>query len=418
MKNHPFSTPEPLAGQPRLIVIGGGAAGFFGAITAAEARPDAAVLIVEQGKEVLGKVRISGGGRCNLTHACWDPRELVAAYPRGQRELLGPFHKFGPGDTVAWFASRGVETKVEADGRMFPVSDRSQSVIDCLTGAAAAAGVQVRTQLGVKALQARPDGWTLTAGTETLYAERVLVATGSSARMWAILAGLGHQVVPPVPSLFTFNLQDPRLTGLAGVAVPAAQVRLPGLDLAQQGPLLVTHWGLSGPAVLKLSAQGARALHACGYHFPLEVDWTGQGPEATAANLAAIRRTQAKRKVLNHSPEGLPQRLWERLVAAAGIHPDQVWAHLRREELDALTAQLTAGAFSVTGKSTFKEEFVTAGGVDLREVDFRRFASRKLPGLFLAGEVLDIDAITGGYNFQAAWTGGWLAGQAVWEGLA
>ncbi|RMG59498.1 MAG: NAD(P)/FAD-dependent oxidoreductase [Bacteroidetes bacterium] len=403
---------------PRLLVAGGGAAGFFGAVVAAEACPGLAVMILEQGHEVLGKVRISGGGRCNLTHACWDPKELVQAYPRGQRELLGPFHKFGPADTVAWFGDRGVETKVEADGRMFPVSDQSQSVVDCLQKAARAAGVVVRTRTAVQALRPREGAWEVSTARGPLYAERLLVATGSSARMWKLLGELGHQMVPPVPSLFTFNIRDPRLEGLAGVSVPQAEVSLPALGMSQSGPLLITHWGLSGPAVLKLSAIGARALEKVAYRFELVINWCGQSPEAVMADLETARRERPRKKVVNHSLGAIPQRLWERMVQQAGVAPGQTWAQLRRKEMTALLQELTAARLRAQGKSTFKEEFVTAGGVSLREVDFRRFESRVWPGLHLAGEVLDIDAVTGGYNFQAAWTGGWLAGQAIAADLA
>ncbi|MDX2287070.1 MAG: NAD(P)/FAD-dependent oxidoreductase [Bacteroidia bacterium] len=404
--------PSPL----RILVIGGGAAGFFGAVRAASLRPDAQVTLLERGKTCLNKVLISGGGRCNLTHACFDPKTLVRAYPRGGRELLGPFHRFGPADTAAWFEAQGVAVKTEADGRMFPQSDRSESVADALMLAAQAAGVQVRTQMPVSGIQPAPaGGWLVTAGRETLEADRLLIAAGSSERIWAQLAALGHRIELPVPSLFTFNIRDPRIEGLAGISAAAARASLLACGIEAEGPLLITHWGLSGPAILKLSAWGARSLHALGYETEVRISWTSVQADAVQADLAALRRTEARRLLRSCPLHGLPLRLWERLAEAAGIPADRRCADLGKQEAGALAAQLTAASFPVQGKSTFKEEFVTAGGVALEEVDFRRFGSRLHPGLFLAGEILDIDAITGGYNFQAAWTGGWIAGEAMAE---
>ncbi|GAB4406559.1 MAG: NAD(P)/FAD-dependent oxidoreductase [Bacteroidia bacterium] len=399
----------------RIVIAGGGAAGFFAAITVAEADPHAQVLLLERGREVLGKVRISGGGRCNLTHDCPDPRELVRAYPRGHRELLGPFHRFGPTDTIAWFAQRGVATKTEADGRMFPQSDDAQTIIDCLVQAARRAGVEVRTQAPVTRLVPPPEPeapWRIYCGDTELEADRLMLATGSSTRIWDLLADLGHSIVPPVPSLFTFQIEDARLEGLAGLSVPAATLAVAG-ESPVQGPVLITHWGLSGPAVLRLSAWAARTLHACDYRCTLAIDWLGLGKQGAEAWVEQARRQAAAKALRRSQPDALPLRLWERLLQAAGIDPALRWADLTRVQMQALADQLAAGSYAVRGKSTFKEEFVTAGGVDLREVDFRHFASRRLPGLFLAGEILDIDAITGGYNFQAAWTGGWHAGLAM-----
>ena len=403
-----------------LLVVGGGAAGFFGAIAFAEAKPGARTLILERGKEVLEKVRISGGGRCNVTHACFVPKELAKNYPRGEKELVGPFHKFAPGDTIAWFEQRGVPLKIEPDGRMFPVSDQSRSIVDCLLRAAEKAGVEVRTGARVSGFSSvsGPEGnWRVELGDGTaLFARALLVAAGSSTSVWALLRELGHGIEPPVPSLFTFNIRDARLEGLAGLSVPRAIVSVPGTALRAEGPLLVTHWGMSGPGVLRLSAWGANILHERQYRFELCVDWTGLGsPRAVAEEMQGYKSAHGKRAVAAHPLFGLPARLWERLVLAAGIPEQTRWADTNKAQLSALADQLAQGKYPVSGKSTFKEEFVTAGGVSRKEVDFKTFQSKLHPGLFLAGETLDIDAITGGFNFQAAWTGGYLAGRAIAE---
>lgn len=399
-----------------LIVVGGGAAGFFTAIRAGELRPGSRILILEKGSKVLQKVRISGGGRCNVTHACFEPKELVKNYPRGSRELLGPFHRFQPGDTIAWFENHGVGLKIEPDGRMFPVTDNSATIVDCLTQAARQAGVQVRTSCNVEQVQKLPGGtFVITMSDKTtLKSKTVMMAPGSSPRMWSLLRSLGHSIVEPVPSLFTFNCQDARIAGLPGVSVENASLRIPGAGLSESGPLLITHWGLSGPAVLKLSAWGARKLHELQYQFDLLVNWTGAyRTEEVKEELASLRNDRGSRKVLQTPCFGLPSRLWRKLCTAAGIAVEKNWADLNKAQLNELALQLSACRLPVSGKSTFKEEFVTAGGVALEEVDFRRFESKKVPGLFLAGEVLNIDAVTGGFNFQAAWTGGWVAGEAI-----
>jgi hypothetical protein len=400
-----------------ILIIGGGAAGFFAAITAAETYPEARVHILEQGPQVLGKVKVSGGGRCNVTHACFEPKALVEHYPRGGQALLGPFHRFMTGDTMAWFEARGVPLKIEADGRVFPVSDRSQSIIDCLMSAAETAGVQVSTRSKVTALRPPNEAngtWQVVTAQQVFSADRVLLASGSNPATWDLLQELGHQVETPVPSLFTFNVADHRLAELPGVAVADAEVQVEGSKLQASGPLLVTHWGLSGPGVLRLSAWGARELHQRAYDFDLRVNWQpGQTPEDWMVHWQTLRQQQPKKQVVK-SPQGaLPARLWQSLCAQAGIPSPLRWAELTRMQAEALANELAQGQYAVRGKSTFKEEFVTCGGVSLREVDFRRMASKRLPGLFFAGEVLDIDAITGGFNFQAAWTTGWIAGHAM-----
>jgi len=405
--------------KPRVIIAGGGAAGFFAAIACAETNPEAEVSIFEQTSNPLAKVRISGGGRCNVTHACFEPRELVKRYPRGGRELLGAFSRWQPRDTVAWFETHGVQLKTEDDGRMFPTTDSSATIIDCLVRSASSAGVKVRTGCGMKEVQPNVEGGgfivTLSSG-ETVSTDRLLIATGGGRAEGglALLKKLGHTIEQPIPSLFTFHIDDPRLKDLAGLSVEKAVVSVAAKKLREQGPLLVTHWGMSGPAVLKLSAWGARALHETDYKFTLSVNWLGATtPDAARAALAAARTSNARKQVGTWNPFSLPQRLWERLIAAAGITSTMIWTSVSNPLLGAICAQLTAGEYAVSGKSMNKEEFVTCGGVRLTEVDFKTMQSRICPGLFFAGEVLDIDGVTGGFNFQAAWTTGWLAGKAM-----
>jgi hypothetical protein len=408
----------PMAEHPRILVAGGGAAGFFGAIACAEANPLAEVSLHEATAHLLAKVRVSGGGRCNVTHACFDAREMAKSYPRGSRELIGPLSRFGPGDTVAWFGARGVELKKEKDGRMFPVTDSSATIVGCLMAAAQKAGVRIATGSALRSLVRTPEGKFKAAlsGGEEVIADRVLLATGGGRGSAGIslAESLGHTASPTVPSLFTFHIDDPRLKGLEGLAAPSAGVFARGTKLGEIGPVLVTHWGLSGPAILRLSAWGARELHDAGYAFTLEVNWTQpRTPESARAALEADRAAHAKRQVSTSNPLGIPARLWERLVLAAGLAPDATWAGVSNDKLKALALQATASVFSVSGKSMNKEEFVTCGGISLAEVDMATMESRVCPGLHFAGEVLDIDGITGGFNFQAAWTTGWQAGRAM-----
>lgn len=401
----------------RVAIVGGGAAGFFGAIACAEANPEAAVHLYEATQHVLSKVRISGGGRCNTTHACFEPRELAKRYPRGSRELIGPFSRFGPRQTVEWFAARGVELKTEPDGRMFPTTDDSETIVSCLVGAAERAGVRIHTRCGVRTAHRTGDrGFRLelTDGSQ-MSVDRLLVATGGTRGSGGheIAAALGHTIEPPVPSLFTFNLADERLRGLEGLATKAT-VSVPQTRLTETGPVLVTHWGLSGPAILRLSAWGARELAGREYRFALKVDWTaGLAPQRVLSDLQAWRSLNPRKQIAGSHPFEVPSRLWERLVAAARISESAPWTSISNASLQALTDQLTAGAYAVEGKSTNKDEFVTCGGVKLSEVNFQTLESRLCPGLAFAGEVLDIDGITGGFNFQAAWTTAWIAGQSV-----
>jgi len=407
--------------SPKIIIIGGGAAGFFAAIACAEKLGDAArgsITVLEATLNSLAKVRISGGGRCNVTHACFDPRELSKRYPRGGKELIGPLSRFGPRETVAWFEERGVPLKTEEDGRMFPTTDQSATIIDCLQRCASFTGVRLLIAKSVvKARKLDQGGFELELSSgERLSCDRLLVATGGGTASGghAIAASLGHTIETPVPSLFTFKIEDPRLAGLSGLAVPNAELRVPGTRLRETGPVLITHWGLSGPGVLRLSAWGAREMAAQGHSFDLSVNWVPpHTKESITAQLTAARAANPKKQITTWCPLGLPLRLWEHLVPAAGIVPSATWAGLSNALLNALAAQLGEGGFRVQGKSSNKDEFVTCGGVRLKEVDFRTMESRLCPGLYFAGEVLDIDGITGGFNFQAAWCTGWIAGNAM-----
>jgi predicted Rossmann fold flavoprotein len=405
--------------MPNVVVVGGGAAGFFAAITAAEA--GARVTLLERGPQFLSKVRISGGGRCNVTHACFEPREFTRRYPRGDRELIGPFHRFQARDTVAWFEARGVPLKVEPDGRMFPTTDSSQTIIDCLMHAAQSAGVKLRLNAGVDQVRREPAGGfsvVLSHG-EILSCERVLLATGGcrSAALGQLAVSLGHTLVPPVPSLFTFQIEAPWLRALAGLSVAEAEVAAPDLGLCERGPLLATHWGLSGPVVLRLSAWGARQMSAVNYQFALRVNWLPQLREPDLLREIQSRRASQGAKLVANAPiTPLTARLWEALVDQAGLGRTARWASLTRDQAQRLLQQLSRTEFAVTGKSLNKDEFVTCGGVRLNEVNFKTMESRICPGLHFAGELLDIDGITGGFNFQAAWTTGWLAGTAMAAG--
>ena len=406
----------------RIGIVGGGAAGFFAALACADAGSADEIVILEKSSQFLNKVKISGGGRCNVTQACFDVREFVTRFPRGGRELIGPFNKFQARDTVAWFATRGVELKTEADGRMFPVTDSSQTIIDCLLGAARAKSVKMNLNCGVEtATQTREDGFELRLSNgETLSCDKLLLAMGGcrTPALGQLAVSLGHTLEAPVPSLFTFHIALPWLRALAGVSLEA-EVSVPNTTLRERGPVLVTHTSLSGPAILRLSAWGARELHGMNYEFPLHVNWLSHlNAEKLAAALDARRKTQPARHLVNAPIAPLPARLWEKLVVASGIAVDTRCSALSRTAQHKLVQQLQRTEFSVTGKSLNKDEFVTCGGVRLREVNFKTMESRVCPGLFFAGEVLDIDGITGGYNFQSAWTTGWIAGRAMAMGKA
>lgn len=403
--------------QLQVVVIGGGAAGFFGAIACAKAHPHTQVTLLEASRQPLAKVRISGGGRCNVTHACFEPAGLVQNYPRGGKALRGAFSRFQSKDTVSWFSDRGVKLKTEPDGRMFPVTDDSETIVNCLMQAAGSAGVKVRTGAPVVSVSRQTDEFEiLLKSGEILQCDRVLLATGSSHIGYQIAKALGHQIEPPVPSLFTFNVLDRRLRDLAGVSVNA-QLRL-SLDgktqLEQSGPLLITHWGLSGPAVLKLSAWGARVLHDYQYQATLLINWLPQyNPEVLRQKLLLVKSESPKKAIAVHRGIDLPHRLWQYLVARVGISEEDRWAGISNKALNFLIQELSQGQYLIQGKGVFKEEFVTCGGVNLKEVNFKTMESRCCPGLYFAGEILDIDGVTGGFNFQSAWTTAYLAGQAI-----
>jgi len=402
--------------DPWVVIVGGGAAGFFAAIACAEQAPERRVLILEKGAEVLAKVRISGGGRCNVTNACFDPALLATNYPRGAQALRGPFTRFQPRDTFAWFSAHGVELKTLEDGCVFPADNRSETIINCFLKAASEAEVEVRTGVDILSIAREGDGFIINLfDGRKISCRRLLLATGSGKDGYRWARELGHRIETPVPSLFTFNIpDDPRLKGLSGLVAENARISLQGTTLSQTGPLLITHWGFSGPAALKLSAWGARTLHERGYKARLEVRWTSEGnPESVSRDLRALKVAHPKKQIVSVPSFGLPRRLWERLAAAAGIPPEKRWADASAGELDALSVELAAGTYAMDGKGAFKEEFVTCGGVCLDEVDFRTMESRVCPGLHFAGEILDIDGVTGGFNFQNAWTTGWLAGQAM-----
>src|SRR5712671_3314952 len=402
----------------RVIVVGGGAAGFFAAITCAEEAPGTEVTVLEKGPQFLSKVRISGGGRCNVTHACFDPREFATRFPRGEQALLAPFKTFPASETVAWFESRGVQLKTESDGRIFPLSDSSQTIIDCLLRAARAAKVKLWLNRGVDQATKRAEGGfdlTLSNG-EKLAGDSLLLATGGcrAAAAGHLAVSLGHSLELPVPSLFTFHTGTPWLRDLAGITVEPVEASVPGARLRERGALLVTHWGLSGPVILRLSAWGARVLYGLNYRFPLHLNWLPHlDVEAITAELGSRRQRQPARFIVNSPISPLPARLWEQLVLAAGIARDTRWAALSRASQHSLIQQLIRTTFPVTGKSLNKDEFVTCGGVRLGEVNFKTMESRICPGLHFAGELLDLDGITGGFNFQAAWTTGWIAGRAM-----
>ncbi|WP_151199679.1 BaiN/RdsA family NAD(P)/FAD-dependent oxidoreductase, partial [Flavobacterium psychrophilum] len=404
---------------------GGGAAGFFAAINIVENSPKTKVCILERGQEVLTKVRISGGGRCNVTHACFVPNDLVKFYPRGEKELRGPFHQFCSGDTIDWFEKHGVELKIEDDGRMFPTSNSSQTIIDCFLTATKKLGIDVLTGQSVQSVFKSDAFWKVETNHETFACKKIIMTTGSNPKIWDMLQDLGHSVVEPVPSLFTFNIKDTRIKDLMGLSALASvkvknstrgKAEQSGAKLEASGPLLITHWGMSGPGILRLSAWGARELANKKYQFAILVNWLNDKTvEEVATILRALKLEHSKKTVSKKSPFDIPNRLWESIVLASQIDVEVKWADLTKNQLANLTHQLTNAEFQVNGKSTFKEEFVTAGGIDLKEINFKTMESKILPNLYFAGEIVNIDAITGGFNFQNAWTSGFIVANSVLE---
>jgi len=396
-----------------VIIIGGGAAGFFAAINTAEQNPELSICILEKGKEGLNKVKVSGGGRCNVSHAEFIPQELAQNYPRGEKELLGPFHTFMTGDTMEWFEKRGVELKIEEDGRMFPISNSSQTIIDCFLRETKKHKVEVLYSHSVKEIINKDKNWKVITNQGDFSSNKLLVTTGSNTKIWKILKDLGHGIIHPVPSLFTFNIKDQRIKDIPGVVAQNVQIKVIDTNLESEGPLLITHWGMSAPAILKLSAFGALELAKRDYKFQIEVNFIQTSFEDCLAILKEIKQSAIKKMVINSPQFDLPKRLWEQLVLASNIGNKSRWADLNKVQLESLSSQLTKAQFNVDGKSTFKEEFVTAGGIDLKEINFKTFESKLFKNLYFAGEILNIDAVTGGFNFQNAWTGAYIAAKSI-----
>ncbi|MDX5583883.1 MAG: NAD(P)/FAD-dependent oxidoreductase, partial [Aureibaculum sp.] len=385
--------------REKVAIIGGGAAGFFAAITIAETNPNLEVVILEKGNKVLQKVKVSGGGRCNVTHACFDPKELTSFYPRGNKELLGPFHQFMTGDTMEWFENRGVELKIESDNRVFPFSDSSQTIIDCLLNSAEKAGVILKLNQKVESISKTNEQYKITTSSDEFIANKLVIAAGSNTKFWDMLTKLEHTIIPPVPSLFTFKINDKRIKDISGVSVSNATVSIVNSSFESNGPLLITHWGISGPAVLKLSAFGARLLAEKNYQYNVIVNWISKSFLEVFEKLKNIKKENHKKQVgLRSVFKKIPKRLWENLVIVSEISLEQRWADLSNKQLENLANQLTKSVFNANGKTTFKEEFVTSGGIDLKEINFKRFESKLHKNLFFAGEVLNIDAVTGGFN--------------------
>lgn len=398
-----------------IIILGGGAAGLFASLSAKEANPLASVYLLEKSNTLLSKVKVSGGGRCNVTHHCFDPKELIRHYPRGGKELLGPFHRFQPKDTVEWFESRGVNLKTEQDGRIFPITDTSQTIIDCLLEEANRLKVLIQKMQKVENVGKIEGGFELTLEEgKIMRCNRLLLATGSSPSGYRIAESFGHSIQKPVPSLFTFNIPASPFLDLSGITIEKARLQLHGTNLVQTGQLLLTHWGFSGPAALKLSAWGARALQQHQYHMELIVDWIPEiHQEQVVEALFKLRTTSPQQLLSSKAQFSLPKNLWKRLLVLAGIDEGKRLAEISNDTLFMLTSLLKAQKLQIEGKTTHKEEFVTCGGVTLTEINFKTFESKLCPGLYFAGEVMDIDAVTGGFNFQNAWTSGWIAGQAI-----
>jgi predicted Rossmann fold flavoprotein len=396
-----------------VIVIGGGAAGFFSAINIAILNPKLNILILERGKEGLQKVKISGGGRCNVTHGQFLPNELTLNYPRGEKELLGPFHQFMTGDTMQWFEERGVKLKIEEDGRVFPVSNNSQSIIDCFLNEVKRLNIKVLYNHSVKHISLENNEWLISTDKQDFNSPKILVATGSNQKIWNLMNQLNHTIVKPVASLFSFDIKDSRIKSIPGVVVEDVIINVVNSKLSSDGPLLITHKGMSAPSILKLSAFGALEFESLNYQFDISINFVKLSYLDCLSKLKLIKNKMSKKMVVNTPNFGIPKRLWKELVNYSQIDSKLIWAELNKNQLNLLSIQLTSSIFKVNGKSTFKEEFVTAGGIDLKEINFKTFESKIHNNLFFAGEVLNIDAITGGYNFQNAWTGAYVASKSI-----
>jgi len=402
--------------QYDLIVVGGGAAGFFCAIQSAILNPSLKIVILEKSAQVLGKVKISGGGRCNVTHACFEPQEMVLNYPRGHKELLGPFHQFLCGDMMGWLEEHDVPTKIEEDGRVFPISNSSQTIIDCFLKLCQQYKIEIKTKCGVTSISRLKNSWEVKGKDNSYMANKLLIATGSSIAIWKMLQKIGYQLIDPVPSLFTFNSKHPLLKNLPGVSVPQALVHINQTRFDESGPLLITHWGLSGPAILKLSAWAARELFDKKYRFEITVNWSGLPKETILETLEITRKKNGKKQVSNLPLADLPKRLWLRMLQLCSIPNSLNYASLNSRQIEKLVNIICQSMIDIDGKSTFKDEFVTAGGLDCKQVNFKTMQSKLHPNLYFAGEVLNIDAVTGGYNFQAAWTTAYLAAKDIADG--
>jgi predicted Rossmann fold flavoprotein len=399
-----------------IVIVGGGAAGFFTAINIAQKKIHAHVIILEKSEVLLHKVKISGGGRCNVTHSCFEPMQLIKNYPRGEKSLINIFHQFQPKDTIEWFEQRGVSIKRESDGRMFPSTNDSQTIIDCFLREAKKNKIQIMTNCGVDQMKLTDKNqWLITTNTqEKFLADQVVLCTGSHLRTWKLIETIGHTIENPVPSLFTFNTKDARLKDLMGVSIPLAKLQISDSKLKSEGPLLITHWGLSGPAILKLSAWGARDLAAKQYKFNLEINWTGlSNAEEVKEIVLSTKNAHPKKQFSNTILFHLPSRLWDSLIQYSRIDISKKWADISSKEIQLLVDLFYKSTIQVTGKSTNKDEFVTCGGVNLKEIDFKTMQSKKYPNLYFAGEVIDVDAITGGFNFQAAWSTSWIVSEHI-----
>ena len=396
-----------------VIIIGGGAAGFFSAINVAIFNPKLNILILERGKEGLQKVKISGGGRCNVTHGQFIPSELTINYPRGEKELLGPFHQFMTGDTMKWFEDRGIKLKIEQDGRVFPVSNNSQTIIDCFLSEVKRLNIKVLYNHSVKSISLKNNEWLINTDKQDFNSFKLLVATGSNPKIWNLMDQLNHTIVKPVPSLFSFDIKDNRIKSIPGVVVEDVDIKVVNSKLFSDGPLLITHKGMSAPSILKLSAFGALEFESLNYQFEISINFVKLSYLDCISELKLVKNNMSKKMVINTPYFGIPKRLWKELVVFSQIDNRTTWAELNNNQLNTLTTQLTSSIFKVNGKSTFKEEFVTAGGIDLKEINFKTFESKIHNNLFFAGEVLNIDAITGGYNFQNAWTGAYIASKSI-----
>jgi predicted Rossmann fold flavoprotein len=401
--------------QKKVVIIGGGAAGIFAAAVLSEISNSLEIIVLEKTRQLLSKVRISGGGRCNVTHSQFDPKKLIANYPRGSKELLGPFYAFQPQDTIAWFNRCGVELKTEEDGRIFPITDHSSTIIHCLLNAAKEGGVNIRCEHMVRSIQKQEGGFKLLLDKqENIECDTLILATGSNPHGHELAASLGHLIVEPVPSLFTFNVPSSSMLDLAGISVLDAELSLKSIPWKQRGNLLLTHWGFSGPAALKLSAWAARELCACNYRTDLYINWVPSLTKEEVFHHLVSYKKQKPLKAFDHeNPFHLPINLWKRLITLAGVPLKEPIGHVPDKSIKNLCQWLTASTFPVEGKTTYKSEFVTCGGVQLKEVDFKTMQSRLIPHLFFAGEILDIDGVTGGFNFQNAWTTAYLAATCI-----